>query len=97
MGSGMVTGGMTREPIANMPRDDWRRNDAQFREPLLSRNLALVDKLREIGARHGRSAGEVALAWTLRQPAVTGAIVGGRSAAQVEGMIGTGGVSPERG
>jgi aryl-alcohol dehydrogenase-like predicted oxidoreductase len=88
MQSGLLTGAMTRERVAAMPADDWRRRNAEFQEPKLSRNLALVDRLREIGARHGRSPGEVAIAWTLRQPAVTAAIVGARSAEQVEGFIG---------
>lgn len=86
--SGMLTGKMTRERIAAFPADDWRRNNAEFKDPWLTRNLALVERLREIGARHGRSPGEVAVAWTLRLPSVTGAIVGARSAAQVDGIIG---------
>lgn len=81
---------MTRERIAAMPEDDWRRRDAEFNEPKLSHNLALVETLRIIGARHGRSAGEVAIAWTLRHPAVTGAIVGARRPEQVDGIIGAG-------
>ncbi len=88
MASGMLTGAMSRERAANLPKDDWRRSNEWFQEPQLSKNLALADRLGDIGARHGRSAGEVAIAWTLRQPAVTGAIVGGRSAQQVEGIIG---------
>lgn len=87
MASGMLTGAMTRERIANFPQDDWRRNDPDYQEPLLTRNLELAERLKRIGARQGRSAGEVAIAWTLRHPAVTGAIVGGRSAAQVSGII----------
>ena len=87
MGSGLLTGGMTRERAANLPESDWRSRSPQFREPLLSRNLAIADALREIGEAHGRSAGEVAIAWTLRLPAVTGAIVGARSAQQVEGVM----------
>jgi aryl-alcohol dehydrogenase-like predicted oxidoreductase len=78
---------MTRERVAKLPKDDWRSNDAEFREPRLSRNIALVDQLREIGKRHGRSAGEVAIAWTLRNPAVTGAIVGARNARQADGVM----------
>ena len=81
---------MTRARVAAMPADDWRRRNAEFQEPNLTRNLALVDRLREIGARHGRSPGEVAIAWTLHHPAVTAAIVGARSAEQVEGFIGAG-------
>lgn len=88
MYSGLLTGAMTRERIANLPADDWRKHDTQFQEPQLSRNLQLVERLRAIGSRHGRSPGEVAIAWTLQNPAVTAAIVGGRSPAQVEGIIG---------
>jgi aryl-alcohol dehydrogenase-like predicted oxidoreductase len=90
MASGLLSGAMTRERIANFPADDWRRNRPNFHEPLLTRNLALAELLKQIGARRGRSAGEVAIAWTLRQPAVTAAIVGGRSPEQVEGIIGAG-------
>jgi aryl-alcohol dehydrogenase-like predicted oxidoreductase len=90
MASGLLTGAMTRERAANLPKDDWRRRDPEFNEPKLSRNLALVECLRAVGARHGRSPGEVAIAWTLRHPAVTGAIVGARSAKQVEGVMGAG-------
>jgi aryl-alcohol dehydrogenase-like predicted oxidoreductase len=88
MKSGMLTGAMTRERIAQMPDDDFRKRTPNFQEPLLTRNLALVERLRAIGNRHGRTPGEVALAWTLRRPEVTGAIVGMRSAKQVEGVIG---------
>jgi len=88
MKSGLLSGAMTRERIAAMPADDFRRRTAPFQEPQLSRNLQLADLLRSIGARHGRSAGEVAIAWTLRHPAVTAAIVGMRSAQQAEGVIG---------
>jgi aryl-alcohol dehydrogenase-like predicted oxidoreductase len=86
MGSGMLTGAMTRERIAAMPSDDWRRNSSYFKEPALTRNLALAETLRSIGKKYGRSAGEVAIAWTLQNPAVTAAIVGGRSAGQVDGI-----------
>ncbi len=88
MKSGLLTGKMTRERIASLPNDDFRKNRPDFQEPLLTRNLELVDLLREIGERHGRTPGEVAIAWTLRHPAVTAAIVGMRSASQVEGVIG---------
>ena len=88
MKSGLLTGSMTRERVAAFPSDDFRRNALAFQEPNLSRNLKLADLMQVIGARHGRSAGEVAIAWTLRNPAVTAAIVGMRSAAQVEGVIG---------
>jgi aryl-alcohol dehydrogenase-like predicted oxidoreductase len=88
MYSGLLTGAMTRERIAAMPQDDWRTRDAEFQEPQLSRNLELVERLRAVGKRHGRSPGEVAIAWTRHNPAVTAAIVGGRSPKQVEGIIG---------
>ena len=90
MMSGLLSGRMTRERIANFPDDDWRAKSADFQEPRLSRNLELAELLRNIGARHGRSAGEVAIAWTLRLSAVTAAIVGGRGPEQVEGIIGAG-------
>jgi aryl-alcohol dehydrogenase-like predicted oxidoreductase len=79
---------MTPERVANLPSDDWRRNAQDFQEPRLSRNLELVELLEEIGADHGLSPGEVAIAWTLRHPAVTAAIVGGRRPDQVDGIIG---------
>ena len=88
MKSGLLTGAMSRQRVASLPNDDFRRRTPNFNEPLLSRNLAIADLLKEIGARHGRTAGEVAIAWTLRHPAVTGAIVGMRSAKQVDGVIG---------
>ena len=88
MKSGLLTGAMTRERIAKMPEDDFRQRTISFKEPLLTRNLNLVELLREIGSRHGRTPGEVALAWTLRRPEVTGAIVGLRSPKQVDGVIG---------
>jgi aryl-alcohol dehydrogenase-like predicted oxidoreductase len=88
MASGLLSGAMTRERIAAMPEDDWRKNSPDFREPLLSRNLLLVEVLRAVGRRHNATPGEVAIAWTLRNPAVTGAIVGVRSAQQVSGIAG---------
>jgi len=88
MKSGLLSGKMTRERIAAFPKDDFRGNTPNFQEPLLTRNLMLADLLREIGARHGRTTGEVAIAWTLRHPAVTAAIVGVRTAAHVDGIIG---------
>jgi aryl-alcohol dehydrogenase-like predicted oxidoreductase len=88
MSAGLLTGAMTRERVANFEAEDWRRNLPNFQEPLLSRNLKLVERLREIGNRHGRTPGEVAIAWTLNNPAVTGAIVGFRSVKQVLGIIG---------
>jgi aryl-alcohol dehydrogenase-like predicted oxidoreductase len=88
MASGMLTGAMTRARIASMAEDDWRKRSPNFREPLLSRNLGLVETLRAIGRNHGATPGEVAIAWTLRNPSVTGAIVGVRSEEQVSGIAG---------
>ena len=88
MASGLLTGAMTRERLATLPKTDWRSRNEQFREPKLTENLELVERLRTVGARHGRSPGETAIAWTLRHPAVTGAIVGARNAKQVDGIIG---------
>ncbi len=88
MASGLLSGKMTKERVANFPENDWRRQRDIFQEPMLSRNLALADKLTAIGAAHGRSAGETAIAWTLRRPEVTAAIVGVRSPEQVAGIIG---------
>ncbi|MCK8499798.1 aldo/keto reductase [Myxococcus fulvus] len=87
MASGLLTGAMTRERVAAFPQDDWRRKSSDFQEPKLTRNLELVELLRKVGQRHGRSPAEVAIAWTLRDPVVTGAIVGARSAEQVDGFI----------
>ncbi len=87
MQSGLLTGSMTKERVQQMPKDDFRRNAKQFQEPLLSRNLELAKLLGEIGAPHGVSAGVVAIAWTLANPAITAAIVGGRSAKQVDGVL----------
>jgi aryl-alcohol dehydrogenase-like predicted oxidoreductase len=88
MGSGLLTGTMTRERLASLPEDDWRRRSPQFQEPLVTRNLKIVGKLKEIASRHDRSAGEAAIAWVLRNGVVTGAIVGVRSREQVAGVIG---------
>ncbi len=87
MRSGLLTGKMTRERIAAMPADDWRRRHPDFQEPRLGRHLALQDLMARIGARHGHPAAVVALAWVLRDPAVTGAIVGARRPEQVDGFI----------
>lgn len=88
MKSGLLTGKMTRERIQDLPADDFRKNALSFKEPHLTRNLALVELIREIGNRHGRTPGEVAIAWTLRRPEITAAIVGLRAPAQLEGVIG---------
>jgi aryl-alcohol dehydrogenase-like predicted oxidoreductase len=87
MQSGLLTGAMTKERIAKMPQDDFRRNTKQFQEPLISRNLELVDLLRSIGKKHDVQPGVVAIAWTLHNPTITAAIVGGRSAKQVHGTL----------
>ena len=87
MGSGLLTGKMTRERIERMPADDWRRDDANFREPRLAHNLALAERTRRMAERLGTSAGAVAIAWTLRNPAVDGAIVGVRHPGQVDELL----------
>src|SRR5439155_5144439 len=88
MASGLLTGAMTRERAASLPDSDWRSRDVEFKDPRLSRNLELVERLREVGEVVQRPPGQVAIAWTLRDPAVTGAIVGARNAKQVEGNVG---------
>ena len=88
MMSGLLSGSMTRARIAKLPDDDWRKRDSEFQEPRLSHNLALVEQLQEIGYMHSRSPGEVAIAWTLHNPAVTAAIVGARRPEQVDSIIG---------
>ena len=88
MASGLLTGAMTRERIAALPATDWRTKNAQFQDPKLAANLQLVERLRTVGTRHGRSPGETAIAWTLNHPAVTGAIVGARNPQLVEGIVG---------
>ena len=87
MGSGLLTGAMTRDRIAHLPDDDWRKRGDQFTEPRLSRNLALVDRLRAIAERHDTTPGAVAVAWTLRNPAVDGAITGFRRPDQVDPIL----------
>ena len=87
MASGLLTGTMTRERISALPKDDWRKNHPDFTEPKLPANLAIMEKLRAVGQRYGKSPGEVAIGWTLHNPAVTGAIVGARNARQAEGVM----------
>jgi len=87
MASGLLTGAMTRERAAALPADDFRTRNPEFREPRLSKNIELVERLRRVGERHGRTPGEVAIAWTLRHPVITGAIVGARNAKQAEGVM----------
>jgi aryl-alcohol dehydrogenase-like predicted oxidoreductase len=88
MQSGLLTGAMTRERVAKLPESDWRSRDPEFREPKLSKNLALVERLRKVGQKYGRPPGQIAVAWVLRNPAVTAAIVGARSPQQVEQNLG---------
>jgi aryl-alcohol dehydrogenase-like predicted oxidoreductase len=88
MASGLLSGKMTKERVAALPDNDWRKRKEAFQEPHLTKNLAVAGKLSEIGMRHGRTAGEVAIAWVLRRPEITGAIVGVRSSEQVSGIIG---------
>ncbi|WP_232298792.1 aldo/keto reductase [Granulicella tundricola] len=85
MVSGLLTGKMTAERLSKMADDDWRKKSPNFNEPKLSKNLSLADLLGEIGKKHGVETGVVAVAWTLNNPAITAAIVGGRNAEQVEG------------
>jgi aryl-alcohol dehydrogenase-like predicted oxidoreductase len=87
MHSGLLTGAMSKQRVADFPSDDFRRNAKNYQEPLLSRNLAVADFIGKIGQRHGVSAGVVAIAWTLHHSAITAAIVGGRNARQVEGVM----------
>ena len=87
MASGLLTGAMTRERIAKFPEDDWRKNSSEFREPKLSKNLELVERLKKVAARYNATPGAIAIAWTLRIPAVTGAIVGARNAKQAEEVM----------
>jgi aryl-alcohol dehydrogenase-like predicted oxidoreductase len=82
MASGLLTGTMTRERIANLPADDWRKRSPDYQEPLLTRNLRLIEKLRGTSRRHDLSPGATAVAWVLSNPAVTGAIVGARRPGQ---------------
>ncbi len=88
MASGLLTGTMSLERAAQLPEDDWRSRSEDFKEPKLTKHLAIASKFGEIGARRGRSAGEAAIAWTLRLPAVTASIVGVRTPEQVNGIIG---------
>src|ERR1700678_3960529 len=87
MHSGLLTGAMSKARVAQFTSDDFRRNAKNYQEPLLSRNLAVAEFIGKIGARYGVSAGVVAIAWTLDHPAITAAIVGGRDAKQVEGVL----------
>jgi|SRR5450755_331164 aryl-alcohol dehydrogenase-like predicted oxidoreductase len=92
MGSGLLTGAMTRERVQAMPADDWRKEDPRFREPQLSRHLALAARLQEVADRHAVAPGAVAVAWTLHNPAVDGAITGFRNPAQVDPIVAAAGL-----
>jgi aryl-alcohol dehydrogenase-like predicted oxidoreductase len=92
MASGLLTGKMTRERIAKLADNDWRKSDPSFQEPELSHNLGIVERLQTVAERHDTTPGAVAIAWTLRNPAVDGAIVGFRRPAQVDGLIDAAGV-----
>lgn len=87
MGSGLLSGAMTRERIASLPDNDWREHDERFSEPALSRHLATVERLEAVAERHGTTAGAVAIAWTRTNPAVDGAIVGFRRPEQVDPLL----------
>ncbi|QBD81546.1 aldo/keto reductase [Ktedonosporobacter rubrisoli] len=87
MASGLLSGTMSRERIEKLPDDDWRKRDADFQEPRLTRNLELQNVLNDIGFLHNVPGGVVAVSWTLQNPAVTAAIVGARHPAQIEDMV----------
>jgi aryl-alcohol dehydrogenase-like predicted oxidoreductase len=87
MASGLLTGAMTRERAATLPPDDFRSRNPEFKEPRLSKNIELVERLRKVGVRHDRGPGEVAIAWVLRHSAITGAIVGARNAKQAGSVM----------
>ena len=87
MASGLLSGGMTRERIDSLPKDDWRRRSERYREPQLTRNLELVARLGVVAARRGSTPGAVAVAWALRNPAVDGAIAGFRRPDQVDPIV----------
>jgi aryl-alcohol dehydrogenase-like predicted oxidoreductase len=87
MQAGLLTGAFSAERVAALHQDDWRRRDPQFQGENLERNLALAESLRQIGERRGVGPGPVAIAWALDWPGVTGAIVGARSASQVDGWL----------
>lgn len=92
MYSGLLSGKMTRARIEELAEDDWRRKSENFQEPLLSKNLGLVEVLRDIDDQHGCTPGEVAIAWTLLNPAITGTIIGLRRPDQVDGVAHSAGI-----
>jgi len=93
MSSGLLTGAFSKERAANLAEDDWRSKSANFLEPNLTKNLELAEKLKSIGKKINRNAGEIAIAWALKNPAVTAAIVGARNPNQVNGVIKAGEVN----
>ncbi|MDX6513887.1 MAG: hypothetical protein QOE36_3391 [Gaiellaceae bacterium] len=92
MGSGLLTGAMTRERIESLPESDWRKHSDRFREPQLSRHLEKVERLETVATRLGTTPGAVAVAWTLVNPAVDGAIVGFRRPDQVDPILAAAGL-----
>ena len=92
MASGLLSGSFDRDRLESLPADDMRRRRPEFTEPWLSRNLALVERLRVIAGELERSVAELAIAWTLAQDGVTGAIVGARRPDQLDGWLGAGGL-----
>jgi aryl-alcohol dehydrogenase-like predicted oxidoreductase len=88
MQSGLLTGKMTRERLASLPDGDWRRNSRFFQEPMFSRAMSIVERLRALADKHGRTPGEIAIAWTLRHPAITATIVGARNPQQLDELMG---------
>jgi aryl-alcohol dehydrogenase-like predicted oxidoreductase len=90
MQAGLLTGKFTQERVASLPEDDWRRRSPHFQEPQLSANLALIEGLRPIAERNGRTLSQLAIAWVLRRPEVTGAIVGARRPSQIEETVAAG-------
>jgi aryl-alcohol dehydrogenase-like predicted oxidoreductase len=92
MASGLLSGAMTRERITALPDNDWRKHDARFNEPELSRNLAIVARLQTVAERHDTTPGAIAVAWTLHHPAVHGSIVGFRRPDQVEPLLAAGAI-----
>ncbi len=92
MASGLLSGAMTAQRIAALPDNDWRKHDPRFQEPELSRNLALVERLRAVADRHDTTPGAIAVAWTLHHPAIHGSIVGFRKPDQIDPLLAAGNV-----
>lgn len=90
MQKGLLSGKVTRAWVEALPKTDHRRGDPQFNEPLLSKNIALNDALRGIASRLGTTPAELAIAWVLRQPRITSAIVGARKPGQLAETVGGG-------